>query len=207
MFSLLLAIDKRSSLYRTLPIPPPYHLPFVGFSDYKGWFPPFFAPPRWQWSSHCPQECKFPTPLWRSTQWRLKANHFSSLLWCQFHVFSSIKTNDTQFSCGWHTLYCTTIVLKFPMDAPFVVKANYYPPFFLAPLALILAPLFVISQPVYVTRDNSKSTRNRETPVSSTGIPPGTFCTYHGDPARENSVLSQDLIHPDLRDLSSGSTS
>lgn len=37
----MLAIDKRSSLYRTLPIPPPYHLPFVGFSDYKGWFPPF----------------------------------------------------------------------------------------------------------------------------------------------------------------------
>ena len=113
--------------------------------------------------------------------------------------FPPSKPMIHKLSCGWHTLYCTTIVLKFPMDAPFVVKANYSPPFFLAPLALILAPLFVISQPVYVTRDNSKSTRNRETPVSSTGIPPGTFCTYPGDPARENSVLSQDLIHQDVR--------
>ena len=40
-------------------------------------------------------------------------------------------------SFGWHTLYCTTIVLKFPMDAPFVVKANYYSPL-LAPLALLV---------------------------------------------------------------------
>jgi hypothetical protein len=61
-------------------------------------------------------------------------------------------------SFGWHTLYCTTIELKFPMDAPFVVKANYYSPF-LAPLALLVAPLLVLYLPGYVTREILKSTR------------------------------------------------
>ena len=100
-------------------------------------------------------------------------------------------------SFGWHTLYCTTIVLKFPMDAPFVVKANYYSPF-LAPLALLVAPLLVLYLPGYGTRENLKSTRTVplffENPVSSTRFPPGTFCTDPGDPARENTTAQPLLL-------------
>ena len=170
MFSLVLAIEKRSSLYRTLPIPPLYHLPFVGFYRLQRMVSSLLPLLVDNGLAIAPKDTNFPTPLQRSTHCRLKASHFSSLLRCQFYVFSSTKTNDTQFKFGGHTLYCTNIVLKFPMDAPFVVKAHYYSTF-LAPLALLVAPILVQYLPGYVTRDNSKSTRTRKTPFPVPDLP------------------------------------